>query len=235
MKKILIVFLAIVLVAIFALTISVLNSSKIPAANYNIHPDKVIPLSKYSDESFIRGYVLKHIPEGAKLIGINREIVYFNDRRNSSEPLPANPIRNHNFLGIQWSFPHYYIANVSRLYEAWTTPCIAEFVGNTGPTTIHMSQSTTISNFFDANVDISAKVVSAGVGFSVTAKHTVPLTNSISIPSGKSGAIEVYPIYEIYDYDVMHKAFSGPSHKIGKGRAGRAVGIFYLTYIWSEQ
>lgn len=116
------------------------------------------------------------------------------------------PIYGHPSLEPQWGSTYYYITNVSEPYEAWGTQYVAKVAGGPGPTTIHMSQSTSISNSFSANVSVSADVVTAGVGFSVTASFTT-LQCDLSIPADSYGAIEAYPIYDVYNYDIMYNPF----------------------------
>ena len=157
----------------------------------------------------------------------------FNNSEDVLRPAPAKPVCGYPSLEPQWFGPYYYITNVSGPYEACGIQYVAKVVGGPGPTTIHMSQSTTISNSFSANVDIGAEVVSAGVGFDVTSGYTTTLQCDLSIPQGKYGAIEAYPLYNVYSYDVMYSPFIGSPYKIGEGNASKAVGVFYLTYTWN--
>ena len=229
MKKILIAFFVVVLVVAF-----ILNGSETFEAKGSKRLDRTIPLNQVCNKTFLRNYILKQIPEGAKLVSVEWRIAYFNNSKDASKPLFANPLLPHNSFKFQWCFPRYYITNVNGPYEAWGTNCIAKFAGEFGPTTIHVSQSTSISNSFSADASVSAKVVSARVGFSVTASRTATLSGDLSIPSGKLGVIEVYPIYDAYNYDVMYNPLLGSPYKAGRGSARKAVGIFYLKYIWSE-
>ncbi|MBP8613066.1 MAG: hypothetical protein KBI30_03645 [Candidatus Atribacteria bacterium] len=148
-------------------------------------------------------------------------------------PAPAKPVCGYPSSDPQWFGPYYYITNVSGPNEACGIQYVAKVVGGPGPTTIHMSQSTTISNSFSANVDIGAEIVNAGVGFDVTSVNTTTLQCDLSIPQGKYGAIEAYPLYNVYSYDVMYSPFIGSPYKIGEGNASKAVGVFYLTYTWN--
>ena len=227
MKKILIAFLVI----IFASAL-ILNGSETFVAKGSKRLDKTIPLNQVCNKTFIRNYVLKQIPEGAKLVSVEWRIVYFNNSKDTSKPLFANPTSPHNSFKPKWGFPRYYITNVNGPYEVWGTNCIAKFAGEFGPTTIHVSQSTSISNSFSAN--ISAKIVSTGLGFNVTVTHITTLSDDLSIPSGKLEAIEVHPIYDNYNYDVMYNPLFGSPYKAERGSARKAIGIFYLKYIWSE-
>lgn len=227
MKKILTAFLVVVLVAAF-----ILNGSETFEAKGSKRLDRTIPLNQVCNKTFLRDYILKQIPEGAKLVSVEWRVVYFNNSKDASKPLFASSVLPHNPFKFQWLFTRYYITNVNGPYKAWGTDCIAKFAGEFGPTTIHVSQSTSISNSFSANV--GAKVVSAGLGFSVTASRTATLSGSLSIPSGKLGAVEVHPIYDAYNYDVVYKPLLGSPYKAGRGSALKAIGIFYLKYTWSE-
>jgi len=229
MKKLMNKVVVLILI-MFMLVISIAGNSY--AANDNKYPDGMIPANQVN-ETFLREYVLKRLPKGAKLISVKATVVYFNNSKDVLRPAPAKPVCGYPSLEPQWGNPCYYITNVSGPYEAWGTQYVAKAAGGPGPTTIHMSQSTSISNSFSANVSVSADVVTAGVGFSVTASYTTTLQCDLSIPAGIYGAIEAYPIYNVYNYDVMYNPFIGSPYKAGEGNASKAVGVFYLTYTWN--
>jgi len=220
----------VVLVSVmFMLVVSIVGNSY--AAYDNKYPDGMIPIDQVN-ETFLKEYALKHIPKGAKLISVKATFVYFNNDKDVVKPVPAKPIPGYPSLEPQWGWPYYYITNVSGPYEAWGIQYVAKVAGGPGPTTIHMSQSASISNSFSANVNVSADVVSAGVGFNVTGTYTTTFECDLSIPAGCYGAIEAHPIYDVYSYDVMYNPASGNPYKVGNGSASKAVGVFYYKYTW---
>lgn len=83
---------------------------------------------------------------------------------------------------------------------------------------------------FSTNVDVSAEIISAGVGFSVTRSYSVSDKQKIIVPSGRVGLIKAYEYYRLVRFDVMEKGFFGDK-KIGDGYALKPIGICFKTYI----
>ncbi len=216
----------IAILVLLMLIVSIRGSNQ--TASINKYTNKMSPLNQIN-ENFLREYVLKRLPKDAKLISINATIVYFNNSKVVFKPTPIYPSLEH-----QWGITYYYVTNVTKPYEDWNMQYIAKIVGSSDsvPITIYLLQSEEIPNSFNANVGVSAKVVSANVGFDLTRTYITTLQNNLSIPVYSYGVIEAYPVYEVYNYNVMYKPFIGSPYKIGYGNANRAVGVFYLKYVW---
>ncbi|MES1054203.1 hypothetical protein FOA24_36275 [Bacillus thuringiensis] len=81
---------------------------------------------------------------------------------------------------------------------------------------------------WNANVGISASVVSAGVGFNVSAEYSVTQSNTIDT-GGRYAEIRAYAEYNGYRFDVWESGWFSDS-KVGSGTALKPVGICFVTY-----
>ena len=233
MKKILIVFLLVALVTAFAVSVNktfAMNGKK----GSDGFSNRYVPLSQFLNKTSLRDYALKRIPKGAKLISVEGRAVYFDNTKNVTKPLPENPTSPRNSVTPKWGHPHYYITNVRGPYKTCGVYDVGTANGGPGPTTIHLSETKTVSNSFSANVGVSADVVSAGVGFNVTASQSITYSDDLFIPLGKYGEIDAHPIYDTYTYDVMYNPLLGSPYKVGEGEANKATGVYFVTYTWSE-
>ena len=223
-QKVVIALVTIILV--FMLVVSMVSNTRavnIEEYKYKYHY-KMLPVKQLDNATFLREYILKRLPEDAKLIHFETKIVYFNDR---------NTVKLNSSSTSHRGISRYYITNVSGPYEMWGTHYIDTNEGSgPGSSTIFMLGRESIPNLFNTNTNATANVISKGVGFSVTKIYNPVVKCSLSIHNNTSGAIEVYPIYDVYHYDVMYKPLIGKAYKVGKGDASKAVGIFYLKYIW---
>lgn len=95
----------------------------------------------------------------------------------------------------------------------------------TGSATLGLSIQDTVSNSWSANVGVSASVVSAGVGFSVTSSRTVQYSYSITMPPNTRWQIDAYNQFKHYDYEV----WSGTT-RVGNGYARKFVGVYYYAF-----
>ncbi|MFD8321485.1 class III extradiol ring-cleavage dioxygenase family protein [Kitasatospora purpeofusca] len=105
-----------------------------------------------------------------------------------------------------------------------------DMVTGTGPMTLSLAQSRAIASTWSASVSIAASKVSAVVGFSVTDTATRTETGSYTVPDGKFGYLEAFPLYDLFYYDIYSRAVS--DHWIGSGNARHPVGYCYNS--WSK-
>ncbi|MFD5922957.1 hypothetical protein ACFWIC_40755, partial [Kitasatospora sp. NPDC127035] len=72
--------------------------------------------------------------------------------------------------------------------------------------------------------------VSTQVGFSVTDTATRTEAGAYTVPAGKFGYLEAYPLYDLFYYDVYSRAVT--DHWVGSGSAQHPVGFCYNA--WSN-
>ncbi len=99
-----------------------------------------------------------------------------------------------------------------------------------GPGTLHMSVTNTVPNSYTASVSVSAGVVSAGVGFNVTATESITESYDLTIPAGKIGVIEAHPWKDLYDFEVWEDPWYWWGYKTGDGTAYRVTGICFAAW-----
>lgn len=217
------------LVVLFILVVLLSNVavSRVYAASFPVNSNKTTILIKQINETSLRKYVLAKLPKGARITSMHWKIVYF-DKNAHNKPYDSSKDSATSLWGS------YYIANVNGPYESCAWQYNAIVSGGPGPITLHMSQTTTVSNSFHASVSINPKIVSAGVGFDVTHSREISLQCDFPVPAGKYGSIEAHTIYDSYSYDIMYDPIFGSPYRAGSGTASKAVGIFYLTYTWSN-
>lgn len=111
-----------------------------------------------------------------------------------------------------------------------TADLLASATG-TGPTTLILSRTTTISNNWSASASVSASIVSAAVGFNVTNSTSWTIADDQQVPSGVTETVEAYPEYQQYTFQVWEpNTFNGGYTEKGTGVAHKAVGIYYALY-----
>lgn len=120
-----------------------------------------------------------------------------------------------------------YVKN--RRYLRTVKPFVTMVQGN-GPTTIGIDLTRTVKNSFSASVNVSAEVVSAGVGFNVERTESVTYRSSTSVPNGACWTLRAYNVFYEYGFEVWQEPFIGSDKKIGSGSARDFQGIeFRLT------
>ncbi len=218
--------LSVILFILVALLSNVVVS-RVYAANFPINSNKIAILIKQINETSLRKYVSAKLSKEAKITSIHWEIVYF-DKNTHNKSYNSSK----NSAASLWG--SYYMTNVRGSYESYAWQYSAIVSGGSGPITLHMSRTTTVSDSFHANVGINAKIVSVGVGFDVTRSREVSLRCDFPVPAGKYDSVEAHTIYDSYNYDTMYGSIFGSPYRVGSGTASKAVGIFYLTYTWSN-
>ncbi|MFD9221214.1 hypothetical protein ACFWDI_14640 [Streptomyces sp. NPDC060064] len=95
-----------------------------------------------------------------------------------------------------------------------------------GKTTLVLTVSKSVSTEWKSEAKIDAKVVSAGVGFSVTKSYTVENQTRYEVPKGKFGTVQAYPLYDLYTFNVKILNAKKP------GWAMKPVGVCFNQ--WTE-
>jgi hypothetical protein len=116
-----------------------------------------------------------------------------------------------------------------RRYLRTVKPFVTMVQGN-GPTTIGIDLTRTVKNSFSSSVDVSAEVVSAGVGFNVERTESVTYRSSTTVPNGACWTLRAYNVFYEYGFEVWQEPFIGSDKKVGSGSARDFQGIeFRLT------
>jgi hypothetical protein len=113
------------------------------------------------------------------------------------------------------------------VYVNQTNAFVTQVKGSPGPMTLTLSGTYSVANSFSANVGVTADVVSAGVGFSVTWTASQTYSASTSVPTGACRIIKAYNTFNNYSFDVWQDQFIGDPYKIGSGVAHRFIGVWY--------
>jgi len=101
----------------------------------------------------------------------------------------------------------------------------------TGPTTLTMDNTYSVSNSWNASVSVSASIVSAAVGFGVTQDNSVTLSNAQKVPAGETETVIAYPEFAVYSFQVwVPNNFNGNYTNAGTGSASQFSGIYYAVY-----
>lgn len=78
-------------------------------------------------------------------------------------------------------------------YGSWTTEASGK-----GPGTLSQTVSKTVSNSYSGTLSVTKSALSTAVGFNVTSSKTVSNTYSGELKSGKTGKLQVRPVYGRY-------------------------------------
>jgi hypothetical protein len=97
-----------------------------------------------------------------------------------------------------------------------------------GPGTLKLSVKRTVSNGFTATVGVNSELVTASVGFNVTASQSVTYSYSTKVPDGKCWTINAYNLADDYTFEVWVEPFIGSDVKVGTGRAWEFGGVKYV-------
>jgi hypothetical protein len=122
-----------------------------------------------------------------------------------------------------------YVKN--RRYVRTLKPFVTMVQGN-GPTTIAIDITRTVTNSFTASVSVSAKIVTAGVGFNVERSETVAYRSSTTVPNGACWTIRAYNVFFEYSFEVWQEPFIGSDKKIGTGTARDFQGVEFRLTKW---
>lgn len=98
-------------------------------------------------------------------------------------------------------------------------------VQGNGPSTIAIDVARTVSNSFSSTINVSAHVVSSGLGFNVQRTESVTYRTSTTVPSGACWSIRAYNVFFEYGFEVWLEPIFGSDTKIGSGTARDFRGI----------
>ncbi len=127
----------------------------------------------------------------------------------------------------------YYLSNVQYQGNSWyfTNKRLGSSEG-WGPITLSLTVSTSVSAQWSANVGVSAEVVSAGVGYSVTATYGVSSQGSWNVPSGTYGRLEGYALHNKHTWDVWNDDCGDPADTYsGSGSSYKPNGGVYFKKV----
>ncbi|MEV5138929.1 hypothetical protein AB0K71_28930 [Streptomyces syringium] len=94
-----------------------------------------------------------------------------------------------------------------------------------GKTTLVLTVSKSVSAEWKSEGGISAGVVSAGIGFSVTKSYTVENQTRYEVPRGKFGTVQAYPLYDKYSFNATMGGIKKP------GWAMKPVGVCFNQWL----
>lgn len=139
------------------------------------------------------------------------------------------PRFNQREAGVQpvWGAPRYYLEKIR-----WTEGCGTAEIRSTsgsGPATLSLEVHHGVSATWNANVSISASVVSAGVGFDVTSDFQITALYQVEIPAGETWEIRAYPTYDIASFEVWHNPLVGSRYRAGQGEAYIPSGVCFVV------
>ncbi len=93
-------------------------------------------------------------------------------------------------------------------------------VSHSGPGgKIVVNETRTVSNTFSCEAGVEIEVISAKVGFSVTASFSRSLAYWRDVTPGKYGYVDLYYKYMLKKFDVYYDPYFGSEYKAGSGKA----------------
>lgn len=98
---------------------------------------------------------------------------------------------------------------------------------------ISINEQRSVSNTLSLEYGVESEIVSAKVGFSVTATFSRTLQYSKNITSGKFGSVDVYYVYNTQKFKIYYFDMWGNRVFKGYGEAGKWEGIEF-TYIETD-
>ncbi len=119
------------------------------------------------------------------------------------------------------NFKWYEVRNADYAGQLCGSNKIGEVTGS-GPITLTLTKTETVSRAWSATVEVAASAVSAGVGFEVTAEESLTMSGRWNVPSGEFGHLVAYPLYDNYTFDVTNAGIPA-----GSGSAQNPVGYCY--------
>lgn len=101
-----------------------------------------------------------------------------------------------------------------------------------GPINLKVEVSRSVSATFSANYGVKAEVVSAGVGYSVTASYGVASSGSWDVPSGTYGRLEAYALHDKHSWDIWEDDCGTPTDTYrGSGNSWKPNGSVYFKKV----
>jgi hypothetical protein len=147
---------------------------------------------------------------------------------NASSPLAKG-------VTPEWWCGCTFVTNVgfTGTYDYFSFPWVVAARPSQYQQTITYSQNATISGSYNANVSVSAGVVSAGAGWSVTASYGVTLSDAVVVPANTPYTVCLGAEWEtmLYSFQVWYNPVIGDNYQLGSGTILRPTGnIYYYTW-----
>jgi len=143
----------------------------------------------------------------------------------------ATPVQT-NTVTPQWC-TGLFLKNVSYLGNNYyfTNQRIGASEGY-GPINLKVEVSRSVSATFSANYGVSAEVVSAGVGYSVTASYSVSSSGSWDVPAGTYGRLEAYALHDKHSWEIWEDDCGTPTDTYkGSGNSWKPNGSVYFKKV----
>jgi hypothetical protein len=105
-----------------------------------------------------------------------------------------------------------------------------------GQLTVQIAVATTRIAEFSANYDVSAEVVSAGVGFTIGTQYQIQTQSSYTennVPYNKSIYIQAYEVIDITGFNIYEKGWFSDTLR-GSGSAWKPVPNTIQTASWKN-
>ncbi|MEV1173867.1 hypothetical protein [Nonomuraea sp. NPDC049784] len=100
-------------------------------------------------------------------------------------------------------------------------------VSATGPFTLRMNLTGSVSATWSAKTGVGAGAISAEMGFDVTKSYSISIVGSYAVPSGKRGHLEAYPCFARYSFKT--RLITGGASS--KGFAEKPVGVHFKKWL----
>ncbi|MFE4573293.1 hypothetical protein [Paenibacillus chitinolyticus] len=183
----------------------------------SLNGNKVYEVENYQELAEKQGVLPPS--KDAKLIGIS--MAYTSPTSNESIK-PNNEV-------VPQLFGPLYLKNVRNGGNTCGANIIrtSYYQGPTPPSKMVISEK--VASSFTSNTNVSASVVSAAVGFSVTSEFTVTDEYAFQVPAGKTYEVIARPTNNITNFEVWEKGTFWDSHE-GDGQASRPIGICFYFY-----
>lgn len=128
-----------------------------------------------------------------------------------------------------WGIPKHY-AVITSQGKACGSLVIADDYFE-GPATATDTVSKAVSVRLSVTGGITAKEVSASIGFDVPKSYQVTKTISVPVPAGHTVEIIAHPIYNVASFDVYYNPPIGSAYKTGSGVTYEPVGVCFSQYM----
>ncbi|MGW5852491.1 hypothetical protein ACWFQ8_31965 [Streptomyces sp. NPDC055254] len=120
---------------------------------------------------------------------------------------------------------YYRIKNGHWINQVCGTDVIQQTSGQ-GKTTLVMSVEKSVAATVTKEINVDLKYISAGLGWSVTSTYTVKNESRYEVPAGKWGAIQAFPLYDVYEGE----AWAGVGGDLPTGKrvwAHKPIGVCF--------
>ncbi len=184
-------------------------------------------------EAYARLMGLEPPSPNAKIVGITM-VIDGSESTVLPSISPLNLVTNSDSTSSSTMSPqsilgYYYITNVTNNGNTCGLSKLRDSY-YPGPCSATMTVTSSVAATWSANVGVTASVVSAGVGFSVTSSFEVSDSYGISVPAGKTYEIIAHPVYTNKGFKVMWHPYIGYESVAGSGNAAKPIGVCFAQY-----